>query len=246
MACVRAAVIVLLLFGPAYADIGLICTLKGEQEQLLKQIKNKRTIVKTKREFYSGTLGGLEVVMVRSPMGKINNAITAQILASSFPVDMIVSIGFAGGLDGRLKRGDVAIATTSVQHDVGTVKPYGFIWERSPEIGESGAVETKTWADARGHLSGTLASGDQFIASAEKRAWLQKKFNALAVDTGSAAIYEVCRQNGIPCLFIRVISDEADIEGRVNFNRSVQTGEFRSVAVLRDFLAHQQSGNGRR
>jgi adenosylhomocysteine nucleosidase len=239
MACVRTALFVLLLLGTASADIGLICTLKGEQEQILNRLKIRDIVTKAKRDFYRGTLNGTKVVLVRSPMGKINNAITAQLLASSFPVDTIVSIGFAGGVDGQVKRGDVAVSTNAVQHDFGTVKPYGFIWEKSPEIGEPRELESRIWAEAKGYAFGTLASGDQFIASKEKSSWLKKKFNAVAVDTGSAAIYEVCKQNGIKCLFIRVISDAADIEGRINFNQSVQTGEYRSVAVLEEFLTHK-------
>lgn len=242
----RTAIILLLLLGSAYADIGLICTLKGEQEQIQKHLKIKDIADKAMRKFYRGTLDGVEVVMVRSPMGKINNAITAQLMASSFHIDMIVSIGFAGAVDGSLKRGDVVVSTNAVQHDFGTVKPYGFIWERSPEIGEPRQIKAEQWAEAKEYFYGTIVSGDQFIASGEKREWLKRKFNARAVDTGSAAIYEVCRQNGIPCLFIRVISDNADIEGRINFNSSVQSGDYRSVAAVREFLAHHQSRNGRR
>lgn len=240
MACLMRVVIVLamvlLLSELAYADIGLICTLKREMEQVKKSMNMEDKVYRAEREFYKGVLAGKKVILVRSPMGKVNNAITAQLLASHFNVDTIISIGFAGALDESLKIGDVVVSTDAIQHDFGTVKPYGFIWGRSPEIGEAGEINLESWVVSKGYRYGTIVSGDQFIASEDKREWLKKKFGALAVDMGAASIYEVCKQNGIKCLFIRVISDSADIEGRINFNSSVQSSNYRSVNVLREFL----------
>lgn len=236
MVGLRAIVFFLLLTEFAYADVGIICTLKGEKDQILKDMKVEEKVIKTEREFYKGVLDNAQIIVVRSPMGKVNNAITAQLLASNFNIDMIVSIGFAGAVDESLKIGEVVVSIKAIQHDFGTIKPYGFIWEKSPEIGESGDISTKRWFVLKGYPYGTIVSGDQFIASEEKREWLKKKFDALAVDMGAASIYEVCKQNGIRCLFIRVISDSADIEGRINFNSSVQSGDYRSVNVVREFL----------
>lgn len=238
MACLRIAIIVLLLAKLAYADVGIICTLKGEKEQILKQLRVEDKVYRAEREFYKGILDGARVILVRSPMGKVNNAITAQLLVIPFNVDMIVSIGFGGAVDKSLKIGDVVFSTNAIQHDFGTIKPYGFIWERSPEIGEEREINPERWVESKGYPYGTIISGDQFIASEDKRQWLKKKFNALAVDMSAAAIYEVCKQNGIKCLFIRVISDSADIEGRINFNESARKEDFRSIGVVREFLKH--------
>lgn len=236
MVCLRVAIVVLLLAELAYADVGVICTLKGERDQILKGMKIEDKVYRAGREFYKGVLDGARIILVRSPMGKVNNAITAQLLVSHFNVNMIVSIGFGGAVDESLKIGDVIVSSNAIQHDFGTVKPYGFIWKRSPEIGKSGEINPEMWVLSKGYFYGTIVSGDQFIASEDKREWLKKKFNALAVDMGAAAIYEVCKQNAIKCLFIRVISDSADIEGRVNFKSAVKGENYRSVNVVREFL----------
>ncbi len=230
--------IILFLESPAGADIGLICTIHEERNEILKFMDVQEKVNKTLREFYKGLLDGLKVILVRSPMGKVNNAITAQLLASHFNVDMIISIGFAGAIDRSLKIGDVVLSTGAIQHDTGTIKPYGFIWEMSPEIGEEKDldIDIERWALSNGYHYGTIVSGDQFIASEEKRDWLKKRFNALAVDMGAASIYEVCKQNGIKCIFIRIISDTADTEARINFNNMVRSERFRGVEVLRKFL----------
>jgi len=236
--CLRVAIVVLLLAELAYADVGVICTLKGERDQILKGMKIEDKVYRAGREFYKGLLDGARVILVRSPMGKINNAITAQLLVDHFNVNLIVSIGFGGAVDGSLKIGDVVVSGNAVQHDFGTIKPYGFIWGKSPEIGRSREIDPGRWVVSKGYFYGTIVSGDQFIASENKREWLKKKFNAHAVDMGAAAIYEVCKQNGIKCLFIRVISDSADLEGRVDFKNSVQREDYRSVNVVREFLSY--------
>jgi len=236
MAGLRATLLILFLAGFAHADIGLICTLKGERDQILKDMKIKEKVYKAEREFYKGVMDGAKVVLVRSPMGKVNNAVTAQLLASHFNVDTIVSVGFGGAIKESLKIGDVVVSTNTLQHDFGVIKPYGFIWERSPEIGESEEMNLKSWAVSKGYFYGALISGDQFISSEDKREWLRRKFDALAVDMGAAAVHEVCRQNRIKCLFIRVISDSADIEGRINFNSSANSENYKSVDAARDFL----------
>ncbi|MBI4653722.1 MAG: 5'-methylthioadenosine/adenosylhomocysteine nucleosidase [Nitrospirae bacterium] len=236
MACLRIVVFVLLLNGLAHADVGIICTLKDEMEQILKDMKVEDKVYRAERVFYKGLLDGVKIVLVRSPMGKVNNTITAQLLVSHFNVDMITSIGFAGAVNETLKIGDVFISINAIQHDFGTIKPYGFIWGRSPEIGEPKEITPEKWATSKSYSYGIIVSGDQFIASEEKREWLKKKFNALAVDMGAAAIFEVCKQNSIRCLFIRTISDSADIEGRINFNSAVQNENYRGVNVLKEFL----------
>jgi len=236
MACLRITALLLLLTEFAYADIGIICSLKGEQEEVLRALQREEKIYKAGREFHKGILDGVKVVLVRSPMGKVNNAITAELLVSQFGIDVIVSIGFAGAVDDELKIGDVVIAADAVQHDFGTIKPYGFIWGKPPDIGKAGKINLKRWLETKKYHYGTICSGDQFISSEEKRDWMKKKFDAKAVDMGAAAIFEVCKQNGIPCLFIRVISDRADLEGRMHFNVWARNGNFKSIFTLREFL----------
>jgi len=241
MARLKAALLISLFLFSAdltYADIGVICTLKGERDQILKDLRIEDTVLIAERKFYKGSAGNTKVVLVRSFMGKVNNAITAQLLASHFNVDMIVSVGFGGAVDTELKIGDVVVSSDAIQHDFGTIKPYGFIWGKSPEIGENRNINVEKWAISKGYYYGTIASGDQFIASKEKRTWIKRKFNASAVDMGAAAINEVCRQNGIDCVFLRIISDGADIEGRINFNKSAQAEKYESVNVLREFIGN--------
>ncbi len=76
-------------------------------------------------------------------------------------------------------------------------------------------------ANAKIGVQDIIVSGDQFIASAEKRDWLYKKFKAAAVDMGAAAIAQVCYANRTPVILIRVITDSADSAARTMFRQSM-------------------------
>jgi adenosylhomocysteine nucleosidase len=59
--------------------------------------------------------------------------------------------------------------------------------------------------------SGTVLSGDQFIASSQKREWLSRTFdNASAVDMEGAAIAQVAYLHGVSWVLVRCNSDRAD------------------------------------
>jgi adenosylhomocysteine nucleosidase len=220
-----------------YADTGIIVALDSTVHDFIKIADFNGGIINTAgREFHSGILGGEKIVLVRSPMGKVNNAITAQLLISQFPIDTIYSISPAGALAENLNKGDVVIATGTYQHDFGAIKPYGFIWSMVPvpsvndkktyNILDAALVKTvlsagKSFKTMNSIVGGILVSGDQFIASLDKKNWLRKKFNAAAVDMGGAAIAQVCHSNRVRCCLIRVITDMAGIEARSDFAESI-------------------------
>jgi len=247
MACLRVMILLLFAVELACADVGVICTLPGELKAILDLSRTERIVRIAHREFHCGWMEGRKMVVVRSPMGKVNNAISAQILVSRFDVEGIISIGFAGGVDPSIRIGDVVVSTRALQHDFGSIRRYGFVWGKSPEIGGPSAAGTRAdWAASKGYRVGPIATGDQFVASEKKREWLGEKFGAGVVDMGAAAVQEVGNQNGIPCVFIRTVSDLAGIEGGIEFDRSAQTKTFRSVEALRCILREQPfCGRGR-
>ena len=228
----------LLVRGCAFAEVGVISTLQGELDELLKHTRIEQRIHIAGRDFYRGVLEGERIVLVRSPMGKVNGAITAQVLVCRFDIEIIVSLGFAGAVDESLKVGDVIVSRSAVQHDSGVIEPYGFVWEGEAAVHKTRADGLEAWAESRGYSRGTIASGDQFVASEEKREWIRAKFGAVAVDMGSAAIEEVCSQNGIGFFLIRVISDRADSQARSHFAQAARSGSYKSVEVAREFLRH--------
>lgn len=221
----------------SHADIGLIAALNSSLEQLLKSLTIKEISKRAGREFYSGRMDTIDVVLVRSPMGKVNNAITAQSLLSHYRITSVISIAPAGSVCKGIDIGDIVVATELYQHDFGTIKPYGFIWGRVPDgtnrdepgycIADNGLRELALQCARRKKRSqnriheGVIVTGDQFISAQDKKEWLFKKFRAKAVDMGAAAIAQVCYANRVPFCIVRIITDNPGVNARVDFEKSI-------------------------
>ena len=69
---------------------------------------------------------------------------------------------------------------------------------------------------------GVIASGDQFIASESKKAWIIKEFGADAVEMEGASVAVVCNAFGVPVGVFRSISDSADGSADVSFDEFLE------------------------
>jgi adenosylhomocysteine nucleosidase len=219
--------------GTCRADIGIITALDSTLKSLLAITQISETKPVAGRLYYRGNLANTPIVLVQSPMGMVNNSITAQLLISEFPVTAIVSISPAGALSKTLDPGDLVLVTKVFQHDFGTWKPYGFIWGNTPALSANTATDynhfptrwprniySKFAKDHKLH-EGILVSGDQFIASDLKRDWLVKKFSAIATDMGGAAIVQTGFSNNVPVTILRIITDRANNLARIDFGDNV-------------------------
>ena len=245
-----ALLLVLISTNFGLADIGIIVALNSNLQLLRKNLKIKEISKKGGREFYSGKIDDTDVVLVRSRMGKVNNAIIAQALLSHYCIESVVSIGPAGAVDKSLNIGDVIIASQVYQHDFGTTKPYGFVWSRVPDgtnwdepgynlthkgLRELALLYAKNKKKSQNRMiEGAIVTGDQFISSQDKKEWLSKKFKAMAVDMGAAAIAQVCYANGVPFCILRIITDKSKIDARTDFEKSIPA--YRSDINILEFL----------
>lgn len=244
-----ALVLLLGVASPINADVGVILALNETIDNLTKGmvVDGRREIAK--RHFISGTIDKKPVVFVRSPMGKVNNAMTTQLLISKYSVDTIISISPAGAIDTNLKVGDVVIANSLFHHDFGTIKPYGLIKGKEPNtlnwrqgdfkeknkflLGRAIAYKSKGKSSIH---YGPVVSGDQFISSESKREWIYKNYNALAVDMGAAAIGQVCKSNQVEFLAIRILTDKAGVNAGVPFGSWMNP--YKTDVDLRELMTH--------
>ena len=121
-----------------------------------------------------------------------------EFLAKHSPA-LVLTSGFTGGLDPNLKLGDVIFELSGSE----THPPESAIRN---SLLAAGAKPAKIFcAD---HIASTVA---------EKKA-LREETGADAVEMESSAIHAVCRERGIPCATIRVISDTAGEDLPLDFN----------------------------
>lgn len=92
--------------------LGIIGAMADEVAQLKKEMNNVKIVQAAGMEFYQGTIGGKEAVVVRSGIGKVNAAVCVQILADRFQVDGIVNTGIAGSLKAEINIGDMMLYST--------------------------------------------------------------------------------------------------------------------------------------
>ena len=78
--------------------IGIIGAMEEEVAELKKDMQIEETTEQAGMVFCKGTLGGKDVVIVRSGIGKVNAGICAQILVNKFDVDTLINTGIAGSL----------------------------------------------------------------------------------------------------------------------------------------------------
>jgi adenosylhomocysteine nucleosidase len=70
------------------------------------------------RDFLSVSHQGLDLVLVRSRIGKVAAASAATLLLHEFECDALLFTGVAGGVHSSVGIGDIVVAEALVQHDM--------------------------------------------------------------------------------------------------------------------------------
>lgn len=200
--------------------IGIIGAMEIEVADLRKLLDNPEVKTVSGIDFYSGRLCDKDVVVARSGVGKVFAAVCAQTMIREFGVTAIINSGIAGTLTDELRIGDVAISTGFVQHDMDTSAvgdPIGMISginmiDLPADADMAEALKSVCAKMEMNCRSGKITSGDQFVASRDRRVWISETFGGIACEMEAASIAQVCYINKIPCVAIRVISDEASGE----------------------------------
>lgn len=186
--------------------IAIIAAMSKELALLLPLIENCNEKDVNGYKFFTGRMGGHEVIAAQSGIGKVNAALAAQALIDSFHPEMVVNTGVAGGV-GKTCVLDVVIPSEVAYHDVWCGP--GTQW------GEAAGCPRKLPCHVPagvvgeiGARTGLLASGDIFISIPEEVGRILELYpDAIAVDMESAAIAQTCYLRNVPFACIRVISD---------------------------------------
>lgn len=198
--------------------IGIIGAMKEEKDAILSLMQNVEHIQHYGVKFYLGTINNRSCILSKSGVGKVNAARTTQIMIDKFTPEYIINIGSAGALEPSLEIGDIVISDYCIQHDADITAfghPKGYIAGLRYIEADAGLIEKCRKAIEQSldnkykiHI-GTVASGDQFISSLEKKQELHKDFNAWCAEMEGAAIAQVCHLCQVPFVIIRSISDKA-------------------------------------
>lgn len=159
---------------------------------------------------------GMDVMVQKCGIGKVNAALGAQCMISEFHPDVIISSGCAGGNGDDINVQDVIVSSELSYHDVYC----GTAIDNSTKYGQvqgmPSSFEPSPWllqkalslnCGVKVH-AGLIVTGDWFVDSREKMCEIIGHFpKAKAVDMESCAIAQTCYINKIPFISFRVISD---------------------------------------
>ncbi|AOW19400.1 5'-methylthioadenosine/adenosylhomocysteine nucleosidase [Urechidicola croceus] len=242
--------------------IGIISAMQEEIQALLDNLHNITITEKGKRKYYSGILFNKEVVLVFSRWGKVASAATTTQLINDFDLKEIIFTGVAGAIQPHLNIGDVVIGKNLYQHDLNAQPFYDkfeipilkkkylkakehsqllssttfFLNEYFEFIDKSEAQEFNITHPKVIH--GDIASGDQFISSKEKIAYLNSELpSTLCVEMEGAAVAQVCYEYNVPFSIIRIISDKANDNAEIDFSRFANTvASNYALGILKNYL----------
>jgi adenosylhomocysteine nucleosidase len=149
---------------------------------------------------------GLSVLI--TGIGRRNAETSVRDFLAAGSPELVLTCGFAGGLNPDLKPGEVVFEVANAP-----LSPPG--GERvSARTGE-GLVSKLSAAGAK---SAKFFCADRIATTVAEKKKLRGETGADVVEMESAAVHAVCRERGISCATVRVISDTANGDLPLDFN----------------------------
>jgi adenosylhomocysteine nucleosidase len=240
---------------------GLLGAFGAEVELVKQTLKKPKTVVVDGVTFTTGRIGKQNVVVAETGIGKVNAAMTTALMLDHFRPKRVLFTGIAGGTNPGLQPGDIVIANRTAHHDYGSItdkntptrqtrnpitkefNPAYFTADSmlltlaenvSKQIKlegiplESGGVSDRPVKV----MTGTVVTGDVFVASPTKVSSLRSDFGADATEMEGAAIAQVCYQIQVPHLIIRSLSDRADAEAHIAYDKFYPTAARNSAKLV--------------
>ncbi|WP_153447726.1 5'-methylthioadenosine/S-adenosylhomocysteine nucleosidase [Vibrio algicola] len=225
--------------------VGIIGAMEQEVAILKDALSNSESQTKGGCTFYTGSINGVDVVLLQSGIGKVAASVGTALLIECFQPDVVINTGSAGGFDSSLNLGDVVISSEVRHHDADVTafgyeigqmaqQPAAFIAdEKLIQLTEQAlATMNDTYA-----VRGLICTGDVFVCTPEKQAFIRQHFpTAVAVEMEAAAIAQTCHQFAKPFVVVRAISDVADKESPMSFDEFLPLAAKSSSAMVMAML----------
>jgi adenosylhomocysteine/aminodeoxyfutalosine nucleosidase len=219
--------------------LAIMGAMEEEIEPLLAHFNDVNVVEYANNKYYEVNYNGLDIVIAYSKIGKVFASLTASTLIEKFGCDTLLFSGVAGGINPKLKIGDLIVADKLCQHDLDITAfghPHGFVpggsvfVETSKDLREVAIKVAKE--NSLEVIEGTIATGDQFVHSNERKEFIESTFNADALEMEGASVAVVCNALDIPFFILRAISDTADMDAGFDFDEFLKS----SAKISADYL----------
>lgn len=173
------------------ADVAIVFALAVEADAFERIVEERREARGARFTFSTGIVGDKRIVWCISGAGRAAAAAATRQLLDGHRPRLLVSAGFAGGLDPNLRRGASVRPARAVADDA--TKPLGLVAPPTPT--DSGPL--------------AIVTVDAVAATVAMKQSLAARTGCQLVDMETFAVAEVAAAAGLPCAAVRVISDDA-------------------------------------
>lgn len=219
--------------------LAIMGAMEEEIEPLLAHFKNVNIVEFANNKYYEVNYNGLDIVIAYSKIGKVFASLTASTMIQKFGCDTLLFSGVAGAINTDLKIGDLIIADKLCQHDLDITAfghPNGFVPGGSVFVETSEKLRTVAKEVANENdlkvIEGTIATGDQFVHSVERKDFIESTFKADALEMEGASVAVICDALNIPFFVLRAISDSADGGADIDFDEFLKSSAVNSANYL--------------
>jgi adenosylhomocysteine nucleosidase len=213
--------------------ICILCALKIEAKPYIHSLVNRSHIRRASVKIHRGTIGETEMLIAVCGAGIKKAGEATRFLLDNFAMHRFIMSGTAGGIDGRLGIGDTVVSEEVVFHD-------GHEGENTPFRADAALLSQakdaiKKAPPAHPVYFGRMATGASFVTG-KKRDEVSAAFNPLCADMETAAAALVCRENNVPFIAVRSITDTREKSGLISFFNNAAFASTNSFAVVMRML----------
>lgn len=192
-----------------------------ETDWLAAQLEHCEAIAIGGYRFWKGSCRGRELVVSRTEIGELNAACVTTLGILRFVPSAVINQGIAGSHREEIHIGDIVVGESCVHINDWETQSRGrgegtdpLSWSQGmvdPLLlpGDKALLECFLCASYSGGklIKGRLGSGDLFSREYDRILWLSEKCGHLCEDMESIAVYKVCQRLNVPCLGVRIISN---------------------------------------
>jgi adenosylhomocysteine nucleosidase len=184
---------------PPPCQVGIVFALGIEAGGLVDKLADSRFARRGGLAERAGWINQRRVVIVESGVGRAAAARATEQLLRAHQPSWIISAGFAGALVPELRRGHVLMADEVIDLD-------------GNRLAVVLDVDRESVAATPSLHVGRLLTVDEILRTEDRKREVGESHQALACDMETIAVAEVCRERGIGCLSVRIISDALEDE----------------------------------
>ncbi len=212
-----------------------------EIEYFIDKLEKKEKQTIAGYEFYTGYIHTSKIIISKTLVGVVNSTTATTIAIMTFRPDIVINQGIAGAHKSNIHIGDIIIGEKCCNINAFSMptKEEGhssnpFEWETNKRGEEIQIGDKKLVKVIKGFFetncentiyTGTLGSGDVFNREYDRIMWLQNRFHHLSEDMESIGTYCVCNQFEIPCVGIRIISNNELTNEKLDKEQAIRLQE---------------------